>query len=133
VKRALANFFLSLATSLGAQRVTVNVIREPFSPATTEAVLLRKDWQAESAQSLETFLRSAHGQLFFARLHAVAGAVAVGGARNTANTIHAAGVSAGWDECVRYIHTLSRVSGVQDTTTEQAPQSEASLLETLSP
>ncbi len=133
MKRALATFFVRLATSLGAQRVTVTVIRDNFSPVTSSALLMRSAWQVDSAQALDTFLRSAPGQLFYARLQAVAAAVAVGGARNTQHTIHSAGVSAGWDECVRYIHTISRVSGVQDTTTEQAPQSEASLLETLSP
>ena len=134
MKRALANFFLGLATSLGARRVTVTVIKDSFTSATAEAVLMRNNWQSDSAQGLDTFLRSTHGQAFYRRLQTVACAVAINGCRNQTSTVHAAGVAAGWDECVRYIHSLSRVSGVQDTTnTEQALQSEASLLETLSP
>jgi hypothetical protein len=130
VKSALATFFLWIARSLGARLV---VLQERFSPATADAVLLRSQWDPESAQALAHFLESFHGRKFFARLQAVAAAVAINGSRNTSNTIHAAGVSAGWDEAARYIHSLSRVSGVQDTNSEQAPQSEASLLETLSP
>ena len=134
MKRAVANFLLKLAMSLGAKRVTVQAIKDAYSSATADAALTASVWQPDNSAGLNKFLTSDHGQIFFKRLRAIAAAVAIKGAQDRTSTIHAAGVSTGWDECLRYIHSLSRVSGVQDTTnTEQAPQDEASLLEQLSP
>lgn len=136
MKRALANFLLNLAIKLGAKRVTVNVIKDGYSEAAADALLTAKpDWSPDDAAAIDKFLKSEAGQLFSKRIRLVAATVAIKGAANQTNTIHAAGISAGWNECVRYIHSLSRVSGVQDTNpnAEQAPQDEAQLLELLSP
>jgi hypothetical protein len=91
-------------------------------------------WTAENAASLRAFLASDDGVALSKRLQSMVVAAAVAGAKNTANTIHAAGMSAGWDEAVRYLHSLSRVSGAQDTKqTDERPRGETDLLEQLSP
>lgn len=72
-------------------------------------------WGEDEARAVLVFLSSPAGQLFSRRIRSVAAHVAIEGANDRANTIHSAGVSAGWNECVRYIHSLSRVSGEQDT------------------
>ena len=142
MKHVVANFLLSLATSLGAQRVTVNVIKDSYSQGAADALLTaRLVWGVEEAKAAAAFLNSPGGQLFSKRVRSVAAHVAIEGAKDRANTIHSAGVSAGWNECVRYIHSLSRVSGEQDTprvgvsdsTDGQQPEYEAALLERLSP
>ena len=136
MKRALANFLLNLAIKLGAKRVTVNVIKDGYSEAAADALLTAKpDWSPDEAAAVDKFLKSDAGASFLKRVRAVAAQVAIKGAANQVNTIHAAGISHGWNECVRYIFSLSRVSRVEDTTpnAEQAPQDEASLLEQLSP
>jgi hypothetical protein len=99
------------------------------------------DWGPKNAQALRAFLESNHGKVFSERLKAVVNSVAINGARNKTGTIHAAGVSAGWDECARYLFSLSRVSGVQDPgrgglsphNDSQPPEDEAALVERLSP
>jgi hypothetical protein len=134
VKRAIANFLLKLAISMGAKRVTVNVIRDIHSPSVADAILTAPLWQDGNADDWSKYLASDNGKLLSLRLRRIAAEVAINGARDQRNTVHAAGVTAGWDECVRYLHSLSRVSRVEDTKhTEQAPQDEASLLEQLSP
>ena len=95
--------------------------------------LVRSEWPVEMAQGLEVFLRSDSGRAFLARMQAVATTVAVAGCRNTVNTVHSAGVSAGWDEAVRYMVSLSRVAGVQATNYDESPRGETELLEQLSP
>jgi hypothetical protein len=112
-------------------------------------------WGADEAKAIAVFLNSPAGQLFSKRIRSVAAHVAIEGSRTggtrratTANTIHSAGVSAGWNECVRYIHSLatcqcalSRVSGEQDTSQvgcsnlndRHQPEGEAEMLERLSP
>ena len=149
MKHVVANFLLNLATSLGAQRVTVNVIKDSYTQAAADALLTaRPGWGVEEAKATAVFLNSPGGQLFSKRIRSVAAHVAIEGAKTggthcatTANTIHAAGVSAGWNECVHYIHSLSRVSGVQDsgqgglsTSNDKPPiEDESALLERLSP
>ena len=140
MKRALANFFLNIALALGAKRVTVNVIKDGYSQSAAEAILTAKPlWQSGEAKVVAGFLASPVGQSLSKRLRAVAAQVAIDGANDRVNTIHSAGVSAGWNECVRYLHSLSRVSGEQDTAGEpnakdsQQPEDEAALVERLSP
>lgn len=158
MKNILADFLLKLAFALGARRVTVNVLRDAYTQAAADAVLTaRPAWGDEEAAAVSRFLKSPAGELFSKRLRAVAAHVAIEGANDRAHTVHAAGVSAGWNECVRYLHSLSRVSRVEDTdgrstgadvrslTTEaagagagrshhgQAPEDGAQLLERLSP
>jgi len=105
------------------------------NPYSVEIPVAAPDWKPGQATDLEKFLATDTGKVLSERLRFIAASIAVNGARDRANTVHAAGVSAGWDEAVRYLHSLSRVSGVQDTNpnAEQAPQDEASLLERLSP
>lgn len=92
------------------------------------------DWTPENAAVLKVFLETQTGKSLSDRLRYIVAANAINGARNTANTVHASGVSAGWDESVRYLHSLSRVSGVQDTTkNDEPPLGEMELLEKLSP
>ncbi len=119
----------------------------PTTETAAEALFTaRPAWGGEAAAAVHHFLNTPAGQLFSKRLRAVAAQVAIDGAHDRVNTIHAAGVSAGWNECVRYLHSLSRVSGEQDkaqtgadvrhpfgTNHEQAPEDEAQLLERLSP
>jgi hypothetical protein len=116
-----------------------NVVREMgASPSSALYPQPSLAWDAGDARGLGSFLDSNHGQAFSARLRTVAAHVAIEGAKDRANTIHSAGVSAGWNECVRYIHSLSRVSGERQGAAahlvdEQGPEDEAELLERLSP
>lgn len=133
MKRTLANLFLSIAIRLGAKRVCVQVIKDSYSQAAADAIFQKCDWQPESAADLHKYLRTENGQLLSTRMRRIAAEVAVNGAQDRQNTIHAAGYSAGWNDCVRHFHSLSRVSRVEDTNSEQTPQDEASLLDQLSP
>ncbi|HEV2455546.1 MAG TPA: hypothetical protein VGY98_14875 [Verrucomicrobiae bacterium] len=111
-------------------------------------------WGADEARAVAAFFHSPAGQLFSKRVRSVAAHVAIEGAKDRAHTVHSAGVSAGWNECVRYVHSLatvaaspaypneiSRVSGDQDTARaglaslndSQQPEDEAALIERLSP
>lgn len=142
MKRFLADIFLTIAFKLGARRVTVNVIRDAYTQAAADAVLTAQPaWGDDEAGAVSRFLKSPGGQLFSRRMRAVAAHVAIEGANDRGNTVHAAGVSAGWNECVRYLHSLSRVSGDQDTAAaglaggndRPATEDESQLLERLSP
>jgi hypothetical protein len=141
MKHAVANLLLKLAMSMGARRVTVNVIKDSYVQAAADAILTaRPMWGVEEAKAVAAFLNSPAGQLFSKRIRSVAAHVAIEGANDRANTIHSAGVSAGWNECVRYIHSLLRVSGDQDAAgaanspnDRHQPEDEAELLERLSP
>jgi hypothetical protein len=120
-----------------------SIIHPPSSQhEMAEAMLTARPlWGEDEAKAVRAFLHSPAGQLFSKRIRSVAAHVAIEGANDRANTIHSAGVSAGWNECVRYIHSLSRVSGEQDTAAagasgqdyRQQPEDEAALLERLSP
>jgi hypothetical protein len=133
-----------------------SIIHPPCSPAEMAEAMLtaRPLWGKDEAKAVRAFLHSPAGQLFSKRIRSVAAHVAIEGANDRANTIHSAGVSAGWNECVQYIHSLatvaaplayqraiSRVSGDQDTgqggpstlNNRQQPEDEAALLERLSP
>ena len=101
-------------------------------PASAGGAFLRAEWSEDDALAFHAWVRSDLGRRFLERIQAVGVAVAVNGARNTVHTVHSAGVSAGWDEAVRYINSLSRVSGVQDTN-DGRPLGETDLLEQLSP
>jgi hypothetical protein len=142
MKHAVANLLLNLAMNLGAKRVTVNVIKDSYAQSAAEAMLTaRPVWGVDEAKATAAFLNSPAGQLFSKRIRSVAAHVAIQGVNDRANTIHSAGVSAGWNECVCYIHSLSRVSGDQDTgqvglsnfNDSQQPEDEAALVERLSP
>lgn len=139
MKQALTIFLLNLAISLGAKRVTVTVLKDPYSQAAAEAIFTaRPNWGADEAKAVAAFLNSSAGQLFSKRIRSIAAHVSIQGANDRANTIHSAGVSAGWNECVRYIHSLSRVSGERQGAAahvddEHGPEDEAELLERLSP
>lgn len=124
----------------------LNPLSSPQGPSSqhdvVEAMLTAHPlWGEDEAKAVRGFLHSHAGQLFSKRIRSVAAHVAIEGANDRANTIHSAGVSAGWNECVRYIHSLSRVSGDQDTgqggpstlNHRQQPEDEAALLERLSP
>ena len=148
MKRSIANWLLNLAMSLGGasrtaqkKRMTVNVIKDAYAQAAADAILTaRPTWGADEAKAVGAFLNSPAGQLFSTRLRSVAAHVAIEGANDRANTIHSAGVSAGWNECVRYLHSLSRVSGdldtprvgASDSNDSQRPGDEAALVERLS-
>lgn len=123
IKRAAEFWYVEAqAARAKAQALTVIV---PEVPA---------DWLPDNAAALRTFLDSHHGKILSNRLRTIVALNAVAGARNANATIHAAGRSAGWDEAVRYLHSLSLVSSVKDTPNDkQTPQDEASLLEQLSP
>ena len=149
MKGAVANLLMKLAVSLDARRVAVNVIRDSYAQAAADAILTgRSTWGVAEARATAAFLASPAGQLFSKRIRSVAAHVAMEGANDRANTVHSAGVSAGWNECVRYIHSLatcqsaiSRMSGEQDVPGsgvstqkhEQQLEDEAGLLERLSP
>ena len=120
MKRALTKFFMWFADN------------PPCEPLIIPAAAA--DWRPANAEQLNAFLASPTGKILSERLRFIVATNAVNGARNTVNTIHAAGVSAGWDEAVRYLHSLSRVSRVLDTkTTDETPRGETELLEQLSP
>ena len=125
-----------------------SILNHPSLPEVEAMLTAHPVWGAEEARATAAFLGSPAGQLFSKRIRSVAAHVAIEGANTggtrgatTANTIHSAGVSAGWNECVRYIHSLSRVSGEQDTpklgvasiNDRHQPEDEAGLLERLSP
>src|SRR5215469_5789264 len=101
MKHALANLLLNIAINLGAKRVTVTVIKDPYAQASANAILTASPvWGVEEAKSVAAFLNTPAGQLFSKRIRSVAAHVAIEGACDRANTIHSAGVSAGWNECV---------------------------------
>jgi hypothetical protein len=137
VKKVIADLLLNLALKLGPERVTANVIKRSYAPAVADAIFTaRPDWGADEARAVAAFLNSCAGRLFSKRIWSVAAHVAIEGANDRAHTIHSAGVSAGWIECVRYLHSLSRVSRDQDTSQpndSQQPEDEAALVERLSP
>lgn len=153
MKHAVANLLLNLAASIkGKDRASkiehgnlTNKISPVFNPSSSphvEALLTAGPvWGVDEAKAAAAFLNSPAGQLFSKRIRSVAAHVAIEGANDRANTIHSAGVSAGWNECVRYIHSLSRVSGDQDTARvgrsdlndRPSIEDESALLERLSP
>lgn len=164
VKHVVANLLLNLAKLIGdgngnpkledrskkASSIAAAPAQTvPPSSLPVEAMLTATPlWGCEEAKATAAFLNSTAGQLFSKRVRSVAGYVAIEGAKDRVNTIHSAGVSAGWDECVRYIHSLatcqeaiSRVSGEQDNgnagrssvNDRHQPLGEAELLERLSP
>lgn len=91
------------------------------------------EWSETDAMLWKTFLGSPTGKKLSQRLRYLVAEIAINGARNTTNTVHACGVSAGWDEAVRYLHSISRVSRVEDTNQAKTPPGEMELLEQLSP
>ena len=130
MKRSLANLFQWLADFFSPK---IRILHVPF-PEVFNIPAGAADWLPAHAEALNAFLTIAPGKVLSERLRFIAATVAVNGARNTVNTIHAAGVSAGWDEAVRYLHSLSRVSRVEDTkTNDEQPTGESALLEQLSP
>lgn len=54
LKRAIADFLLSLAIRLGAKRVTVTVIKDGYTQAAAEAIFTaRPNWGANEAKAVE--------------------------------------------------------------------------------
>lgn len=165
MRDAVAKLLLNLARRIGDRSLKLgdragaeigrlkmeDGMQSSFREKTVEAMLTASPvWGADEARAVAAFLNTPAGQLFSKRIRSVAAHVAIEGANTggtrcatTANTIHSAGVSAGWNECVRYIHSLSRVSGERDTnrapnvfgvhTDRHQPKDEAELLERLSP
>lgn len=156
MKHAVANLLVKLAKIIkGEDRIGEAGVRDKtrssiLSSASSESkgspeveafLTAGPLWGADEAKATAAFLNSPAGRLFSTRIRSVAAHVAIEGANDRANTVHSAGVSAGWNECVRYIHSLSRVSGDQDTQQGAAshlkdrhqPEGEAELLERLSP
>ena len=123
---------MSLAVSLGAQRIRINVVKEDYTAETAEAVLVKSEWLPQNAEAFDAFLQTPLGVALSKRLRSVTAAVAINGSRNVEHTTHAAGVSCGWDEAVRYLHSLSRVSRAPETTNDNPP-GETDLVEHLSP
>jgi hypothetical protein len=159
MKDALAKLLIKLAGVIEpkdaspkiADRTNTSSLSSPHVEAMLTAAPV---WGADEARAVAAFLHSPAGQLFSKRVRSVAAHVAIEGAKDRAHTIHSAGVSAGWNECVRYVHSLatvaassaypneiSRVSGDQDTARaglaslndSQQPEDEAALIERLSP
>jgi hypothetical protein len=152
MKHAVASLLLNLARNLagkgedGRSKIEdrtnkpSSILYPPSSPEVEALLTARPVWGVDEAKATAAFLNSPAGQLFSKRIRSVAAHVAIEGANDRANTIHSAGVSAGWNECVRYIHSLSRVSGERDTGAgpssthdSQQPEDEAALVERLSP
>jgi hypothetical protein len=151
MKHAVANLLLKLAGfGKGEDRRSKienginkpsSILNSQSSPQVEAMLTARPVWGVDEARATAAFLNTPAGQLFSTRIRSVAAHVAIEGAKDRANTIHSAGVSAGWNECVRYIHSLSRVSGDQDTgqvgpsnfNDSQQPEDEAALVERLSP
>jgi hypothetical protein len=127
LKRTLARVLAGLA-----KRLWPEIVRH-VRPPPDYGSLLSSDWTEVHAQALAAFLKSEVGKAFYRRLQAVAATVAIAGCRNTVHTVHSAGVSAGWDEAVRYIYSISRVAGDQATKPDETPRGETELLEQLSP
>jgi hypothetical protein len=125
MKHAVANLLLNLAKSIkGEDRTSkiahradksLSISDSPSAPHVEAWLTAGPVWGVDEAKATAVFLNSPAGQLFSKRIRSVAAHVAIEGANDRANTIHSAGVSAGWNECVRYLHSLSRVSGDQDT------------------
>lgn len=93
-------------------------------------------WTPEAAVKLAAFLETETGKALSNHMRMFCAANAIDGARKSAetNTIAPACIAAGWDEAVRYLHSLSRVPRVPDTTqNDKAPPGETELLEQLSP
>ena len=70
-------------------------------------------WSPECAAALQAFLASPAGLALTRRLNAIVTVVASNGARNTNHTVHAAGMSAGWDEAVRTLYQLAQIQPPQ--------------------
>jgi len=109
-------------------RAKVARLTEPYALPECSA------WTQENGAALRAFLDTAAGKACTNRLRTVVISAAIAGAKKQTNATYAAGVSAGWDEAVRYLHSLSRVSGAQDTKPNDGrPPGETDLLEQLSP
>lgn len=94
------------------------------------------DWTPDDAMILAKFLSTPTGQALGARLRAMVAAVCIGGCQRDTNTIHAAGIGAGWDECVRkffeHAKVISPVPGVQGTNQREESAAETDLLDRFS-
>jgi hypothetical protein len=109
-----------------------NVQAEKPSPFALPEVAA--NWTTGNADQLAAFLASETGKALMVRLRTLVAANAISGAQVAAATGREDRRSAGWDEAVRYLFSLSRVSGVQDTkTNDEAPRGETEILEHLSP
>ncbi|MDE2020037.1 MAG: hypothetical protein KGJ13_06865 [Patescibacteria group bacterium] len=135
MKRRIANLLFRWSVALGAQRVQVNIIKDPHLPAVATAVIQDDHFEETHAKELLAFLNTQAGKAVQVRLLKILSTIAINGSRDRTNTVHAAGVTAGWDECLRYIFSLSRVTGDQVTKTNdgQSHEDDATLLEQLSP
>lgn len=134
MRKRLANLLLKLAILLGA-RVQLPAIGSYGEHAASAILMQSPTWSVRNAADFVAFLKTDTGACFIQRLRCIAAQNAIKGSFEKRYTIHAAGVSAGWNECADWVHSLSRVSGVQDTKPNdgQTPQDEASLLELYSP
>ena len=103
-------------------------------PSAFELPAVVSDWTPGNAEQLAAFFASETGKALSLRLRTLVAANAINGAQLAANTGRLDCRSPGWDEAVRYLFSLSRVSGVQDTkTNDEAPRGETEMLEQLSP
>lgn len=92
------------------------------------------DWTPDDALKFRAFLQTDTGLTFRQRLAAVGASVAIKGAGDVMHTAHSAGCAFGWQECQRWILSLSRVVREPDHKTDEArPEGEDELLERLSP
>lgn len=91
-------------------------------------------WTSADRDALEMFFRGTTGQRLLQRLYATEYRNAVGGARDVMHTVHSAGVSTGYSDCVKQIISLAQVCDaepVEIKVTERDPYQE--LLERVSP
>ncbi|MDE2099809.1 MAG: hypothetical protein KGL39_21330 [Patescibacteria group bacterium] len=93
------------------------------------------EWTATEQADWKRFLASQTGQVLQARGQALAAVIALRAGEDAINPGHAAVRAAGFNDCLRWLDSLSRVTGDQVTepTAEQPPEGEAELLERLSP
>jgi hypothetical protein len=127
---------LEIARSSRLQKQYTELLEQNFK-AQMEApkFVVAPSWGDDDVIAFGKFLATNSGQALKARLQAMVSTVCIAGCGSEINTTHAAGVGAGWEECVRKLleHAkISRVAGVQATNNEHPP-GEEDLLEQFSP
>lgn len=153
MRRALHNFFLSLADKLDGCRVAAqDQLQDSFKrlsarndrlhhelaatkPAPHNFDGIPGEWTDQDAAALAAFLKTDSGHALAKRFSAVAVHQALRGCNDERNTVYAAGTARGWDEAFQWFISISRVTGVQATKPkdDQAPDGEEQLVERYSP
>lgn len=115
---------ISWLTSVFMKRRQVAVKLPPLPAAP-----ILGDWTKMDMENWKRFLNGETGQKLVERLRAVEYSLAVANAGNTSNTVHAAGLTTGYNHCFRHITSLSAVCADSQTPNEGTP-GEASANET---